>query len=166
MKMPKPGVIIVLVIGTLVLLSGLVQLWFLFPAPIMVATTSPQSLVKRNLKGAFVAERSLFQEKGVFSESLEELGFEPERFRGRAFAYRYIFSARDVGSLRENLPLPVLDEVGVRGTCPDCNITIVGVGNIDADPELDVWSISTEDRTIGTEKVLAGIPYCHVNDKN
>ena len=41
-------------------------------------------------------------------------------------------------------------EVGVHGTCPaDCSVTMVAVGNVDADPDFDIWSISTQSRSIG-----------------
>lgn len=149
---------------------------------------SIQSEVKTNLKGAFTAEKAYFAEKDTYSESLEQVGFIPDRGN----RYRYYLSARgdmlipgmpDGGwhsnvaadlkkdlltgnaTLQASVPAALLADTGIRGTCPGpCNITIVAVGNLDSDPTVDVWSISTEDRSIGGEKVSAGTPYCHVSD--
>jgi type II secretory pathway pseudopilin PulG len=150
------------------------------------ATTSE---VKSNLKAAFSAERSYFMEKDAYSESAEQIGFQPER--GNRYRYflaphgdMLIQGAPDGGAhssvgadlkkdllvgnamLEAGVPSALLGSTGIKGTCPDCNITIVAAGNIDSDPTVDVWSISTEDRTIGGEKVPAGTPHCHVNDVN
>lgn len=149
---------------------------------------STQSEVKVNLKSAYTAERAYFAEKDAFSESVEQIGFLPERGN----RYRYYLSARgdmlipgtsdggwhsNIGAdlkkdllsgnatLQASVPSAVLAQAGIHGTCPEpCNVTIVAVGNLDTDPTVDVWSISTEDRTIGGEKVSAGMPYCHVSD--
>jgi type IV pilus assembly protein PilA len=148
---------------------------------------SKVSEVKYTLKSAFTAERSWFMEKDTYSESLEEIGFMPERGN----RYRYYLSARgdmlipgaaDGGwhsnlaadlqkdlitgnaALQAGVPAGLLSEAGIKGTCPQCNVTIIAVGNIDSHATADVWSISTEDRTIGSEKVPAGTPHCHVND--
>ncbi len=58
------------------------------------------------------------------------------------------------------LPREVRDMVGLEGECPNCNITVACVGNIDDDPQVDVWSISTKDRPGGPQ----GTPIHHVKD--
>ena len=63
------------------------------------------------------------------------------------------------------IPPALLADAGVHGTCPaDCYVTVIAVGNIDDDADLDVWSISTQARTLGGEAVPAGQPFHHVND--
>jgi type IV pilus assembly protein PilA len=147
---------------------------------------STVSEVKQNLKAAFTAEKAYYAEKDAYSESIEQVGFMPERGN----RYRYFLSSRgdmfipgsplgthsnvaadlkkDLVSgnatLQAGVPTFLMAEAGIKGACPSCNITIVAVGNIDSDPTLDVWSISTEDRSIGGERVQAGTPHCHVND--
>jgi hypothetical protein len=54
---------------------------------------------------------------------------------------------------------------GVRGTCPDCTFTIACVGNTDDDPELDLLSLSSQERYVfGTLPVRAGETYLHQKD--
>lgn len=36
--------------------------------------------------------------------------------------------------------------LGLNGQCPDCAWAMVAIGDIDGDPELDVWSVSTAPR--------------------
>jgi type IV pilus assembly protein PilA len=150
---------------------------------------SKQAEVKTNLKAAWIAEKVWFDEHQRYSESLEEVGFLPERNN----RYRYML-ALDGGVLVQGarpdggwhgsiavdermaprlsdatvvsaIPASLRAEVGVRGTCPGaCRITIVAAGDIDGDPTVDVWSISTEARVIGGEPVPAGTPWKHVDD--
>ncbi|MCA3012525.1 MAG: hypothetical protein INH41_09020 [Myxococcaceae bacterium] len=51
-----------------------------------------------------------------------------------------------VEDLVPRLPPEVRAALGVRGSCPACQLTVACVGNLDDDPDLDVWTISTEDR--------------------
>jgi hypothetical protein len=36
--------------------------------------------------------------------------------------------------------------LGLRGACPHCEITVACVGNLDDDPDVDVWTASSENR--------------------
>lgn len=36
--------------------------------------------------------------------------------------------------------------LGLEGTCPDCQLTVGCIGNLDPDADVDVWTISTKDR--------------------
>jgi type IV pilus assembly protein PilA len=51
-----------------------------------------------------------------------------------------------VEDLVPKLPPEVRAMLGLEGTCPDCQLTVACVGNLDDDPDLDVWTISTKDR--------------------
>ncbi len=69
----------------------------------------------------------------------------------------------------ETLPPQVASLAGFRGSqCPqgaDCSITLLCAGNIDRDDTLDVWSISTVERTgPDGERYMPGEPVHHVND--
>ena len=58
------------------------------------------------------------------------------------------------------MPAEVKASLGLSGTCPDCQLTVGCVGNLDDDPAVDVWSISTADRP-GAPR---GTPIHHVKD--
>ena len=147
---------------------------------------SKSAEAQSNLKAAFAAERSFFAEKDTFSVAIDAIGFAPERGN----RYLYVFasegellapgrrasgqvgvepdSARhagvDVTAIERGIPNALWDEVGITGTCPECSITIVAAGNIDDDDTIDVWSVSTKDRTISGTKVSSGTPWRHVDD--
>ncbi len=147
---------------------------------------SKSSEAQSNLKDAFAAERSFFAEKDRYSVALNEIGFAPEL--GNRYLYAFSSegellepgkpatghvgvkpdSARhtrvDVAALEDGIPDALWDDVGITGTCPECSITIVAAGNLDDDPTIDVWSISTKDRTIDGTPVTAGTPWRHVDD--
>lgn len=137
---------------------------------------SKQSEAKMNLKGAFMAEKSWFAERDTYSESFAEMGFIPER--GNRYMYVVSPSADasskidadgkhspDNPALLAAIPASLLADTGVQGKCPDaCHITVVAVGNVDNDPDVDLWSVSTEARTIDGTPVPAGQPYNHRSD--
>jgi hypothetical protein len=134
------------------------------------------------LKQAFTAERVAWSETGRYSESPAAIGFTVEP----GDVYRYVFSADggagiladakrwpelDNEALLAGIPRELLREAGLHGVCdPDasvqaeCSITLLAVGNLDADPKLDVWSVATVDRTIDGGVVPAGQPFRHVDD--
>lgn len=59
----------------------------------------------------------------------------------------------------------VLVAPGLRGTCPDCSLTIACVGNTDDDPELDLLSLSSQERFVfGDLPVAPGETYVHQKD--
>jgi hypothetical protein len=149
-----------------------------------------QSECNLNLKSWFVTQRVRQRD---FDLAIDKVGFSPER--GNRYAYfagpgpieeRSAQQARGgegavgVGvdtwrhpNLRpitfEDLPPDVAAITGLGGSgCPDvsaCDITLVCAGNIDNDDTLDVWSISTRDRTGPDGTPYAeGEPMPHVND--
>ena len=90
--------------------------------------------------------------------------------------YTYVF-AESVTVASQNKPpageelarqlakVRTLVDPGVRGTCPDCTLTIACVGNTDDDPELDLLSLSSQDRYVfGDSPVRAGETYVHQKD--
>jgi type IV pilus assembly protein PilA len=62
--------------------------------------------------------------------------------------------------LLAKLPADLRAKVGISGTCPQCEVTIACVGNLDDDPEVDVWTISTADRP----EAARGTPIHHLKD--
>lgn len=151
--------------------------------------TSKAREAKTNLKSAFTAEKSYFAEKDVYSETIEPMGFTPERANrylylvsngcdlhlpgptdgGRhcgvlADEFRYSTEV-DNKLLRAAIPPSLASEVGVRCEADGgFEVTIAAAGNIDSDSTIDVWSISTKERVIGGETISPGVPYNHIND--
>ena len=118
---------------------------------------SKQSECKANLKSAFIAEKSYFAEHDAYDAHPSVVGFSPEKGN----RYLYAFADGDgtsVGAdtvkfkeisnekLFDGIPAAVKAELGLHGKCPDCSITIACAGNVDNDPTVDVWTISTLDR--------------------
>ncbi|RKH74729.1 pilin [Corallococcus aberystwythensis] len=133
---------------------------------------SKQTECRVNLKAIFTAAKARMVE-GEPMGSFEALGFQPEPRNRYAYVLVMPDSVIPVGA-----PFPALDpdvlqaaldragvEPGVQGECPDCTLTAACVGNVDNDDTLDVWSISTADRTdASNQPVAAGAPLHHVND--
>jgi type IV pilus assembly protein PilA len=146
-----------------------------------------QAEAKANLRAAYTAERAYFAEKNAYSADVGELVFSPQSGNRYLYAFSSEGDLAPPGSdlkgktgvladasrhdglsneaLEQGVPAPLWDEVGVQGTCPNaCSITIVAAGNVDTDDTVDVWSVSTVDRTIDGQTVPAGTPHNHVND--
>lgn len=68
-------------------------------------------------------------------------------------------------AIDEALPKLVRGEVGVRGECPACEVTMLCATQLDGDPTPDVWTISTRER-MGSkgEKIAGGIAWCELDD--
>ena len=163
------------------------------PNFIIFQSRSKQAEVKANLRAAYTAERACFEVKNTFSSSPEEVGFVPER--GNRYAYlfdqrgplleRRALEEEPMGPGHTGIDvdrfkyqgLEPFDQtwlkatyagearLGVKGRCPDCGIVIAAVGNIDNDPDLDVWSIATFPRTGPKgESIPAGVPFNDLSD--
>lgn len=65
------------------------------------------------------------------------------------------------------LPKLVLNDVGVRGTCPACTVTLLCAAELDGDATPDVWTWSTIER-LGNEgaKIPGGLAWNEVDDVN
>lgn len=75
--------------------------------------------------------------------------------------------SRDVTAdwLLARFPADVRALLGIHGECPACQVVVGCVGNIDDDEAVDVWTISTEDRSFEGREVVRGTAYRHRNDR-
>jgi hypothetical protein len=149
-----------------------------------------QSECHTNLKSLYTGFM-VSREAGPSSEfTFSQIGFSPER--GNRYSYflgqgpmedrsgpqaqgteqaraigvdTFRFQGMRVYTL-DDVPPQVAEQVGISGTCPDCEFTAACVGDVDNHPNdtPDVWTISSKDRTIDGVRVAAGEPYNHVND--
>lgn len=143
--------------GTLGLVIG-----FGLPAYLRRQARSKQTACKTALKEAYVAEKSWFAEKDLYSEnpSLIGLGTSPVL---RVFGPSAAHGRPD--PIAEAIHAHVNGRLGVSGHCPTCDVTIGCGANIDTDPEVDVWPVSTADRTsAGGKRIPAGVPYNDFDD--
>ena len=179
---------VAIVVGGVAVMCCLGSVAIALPNFLKFNVRAKQAEVKSHLKAAWRAEQAYFAAHDGYSESLEQIGFLPER--GNRYLYlvsprgavltpgtpgpgdHSIFevdprmaSSLKTAALIAAIPSGVLAQAGVHGACPQaCQVTIVAVGNLDNDPGLDVWSISTESRTFAGEVVAAGVPFQHVDD--
>jgi type IV pilus assembly protein PilA len=133
---------------------------------------SKQSEAKANLKAAFTAEKAYVQEKDNYSTQINVVGFLPERNNRYAYFLTSTGSLQDrttslvpVGTSETGVNVDVFKygatatvayadgcaatgpkAAGTSGTGP-YDWTGIAIGNIDNDPTLDAWSISTSSRT-------------------
>ncbi len=128
-----------------------------------------------NLMAALVGEESFRAEHDAYSTSPADVGFSPDSSRA---LYRFASEGplsevgvapqraggRSTEELDRGLPTGLRARLGVHGTCPDCSITIACVNDVDLDPTLDVWSISSEERQGPAGPIPAKQPYNDVND--
>lgn len=54
--------------------------------------------------------------------------------------------------------------LGPNGTCPDCSWLVAAVANIDNDPDVDVWSAATRERTAADGQRVAPCEAVHEVD--
>ena len=134
---------------------------------------SKQTEAKANLKAVFTAEKAFYQEKNRYSSLTGEVGFEPERNNRYAYFLNSTgtYEARTASTITEATTYGgVLVDVFKYGTANNMNQTApinqctgsgtVGVvaappsfvaaaaGQIDADLEIDAWSISSDSRNL------------------
>ncbi len=133
---------------------------------------SKQSEAKANLKAAFTAEKAYAQEKDNYSTQINLVGFLPERNNRYAYFLTNTGSLQDrttslipTGSTETGVNVDVFKYgatataayadgcaaagpkgAGISGSGP-YDWTGLAIGNIDNDPTLDTWSISTASRT-------------------
>lgn len=155
------GVVFVPVVGVLAAIA--------IPNFIRFQARSKQTECKAELKGAFVGQRAFFEQNDKYSGSPSAIGFQPVGGR-----YLYLVSLEGrlepklsptpTEQLLAGVPAELRDALGVSGDCPQCTVTMACAGNVDGDPTIDVWSISSEPRIINGEQVPAGVPWNEVND--
>jgi type IV pilus assembly protein PilA len=152
---------------------------------------SKQAECKVNLKALVQYERSYFEQHQAYTPVLSALPFFPER--GNRYAYFAGPGPQehrtgpqvegtgedtqvDVDQFRlasshsitqRDLPQTFAGNVfmGLSGSCPNCALVAVCAGNVDNDPGLDVWSVSTDDRVAPDgSPIPAGVPFNDHND--
>ncbi len=158
--------IVVAIIGILAAIA--------IPNFIKFQARSKQSEAKANLKASFTAMKAYFQEKDKYSTLVQDIGFVPER--NNRFAY-FFNSANVVLSNRSGAVetyaggetgigvdvfkgyaaigyasspctgVGMTDAAQWADTAGALQYTVFAIGNVDADPDLDVWSISTGSRS-------------------
>ena len=75
------------------------------------------------------------------------------------------FPEVSASAIDDALPKLVRGEVGLHGECPACSITMLCATQLDGDPQPDVWTVSTVERTGNRgEKIPARIAWCEVDD--
>ncbi|MDP1825915.1 MAG: pilin [Archangium sp.] len=146
------GVAIILCIGGVVAIAA--------PKFMRFQDRSWQSECKSNLRSIATAERAFYEEHARFSPKYAEVGFLPEK--GNRYQYRLgpgalgdeafpVDTTRSPDAvpalLDAALPPALQAKLGVKGTCPECELTASCAGNLDSDDVLDVWSI-----TVGFQK--------------
>lgn len=172
----KTQSIIAIVLAPLALLSLGILAAVAIPNFVRFQARSKQVECTANLKAAFTAQTSFFAENETYGDPAA-VGFSPERSR-----YVYVFEdpARGTGegvlparhpeapateTLLAGIPANLREQLGVHGQCPDCSLTIACAGNVDGDAALDVWTVSTRDRTGPSgAPVRAGVPRHDVDD--
>ena len=159
--------IVVAIIGILAAIA--------IPNFIKFQARSKQSEAKANLKALFTAQKSFYQEKDRYSESLLEIGWVPER--GNRYAYRNgtadslramnvqdpVKADTDNGLEVDTFKYPDATQTptgdignavaaGVSGNCPACEFAGNAAGNIDNDTDdltgMDTWIIASTDQTV------------------
>ena len=133
---------------------------------------------KETLVSLHAAQTRLYAAEKRYTTRLSELDWKPPR--GRAIirlaaegALEEVGQAVDEGrfpslsskAIDEAVPKLVRGEVGVRGDCPACSVTMLCATELDGDAQPDVWTISTVER-VGSrgEKIPGGISWCEVDD--
>ena len=157
------GIVYVPVVGILAAIA--------IPNFIKFQARSKQSECKVNLKSAYFAQQAYFADKGDYGKTAAEIGFSPEK--GNRYLYQISAeglvpatqSTLSTADLQAGYTPGLIDLVGTHGQCPDnCVLTMVCAGNIDNDPTVDVWSISSQQRSIAGEVVPAGTPFHERDD--
>jgi len=187
-KSGMPWLVILLGVGGVAVMCFGILAAIAIPNFLRFQARAKQSECRTILKSFYVSQMAANVETGNYFRELSKTGFSPER--GNRYAYFVAagpledrsgpqaqgiegalaigvdtFRHKDARPITfEHLPPQVAQQAGISGECPDCNITMVCAGNIDRDDTLDVWSISTGERTVDGKSVSAGESVQHVND--
>ncbi|MBL8954369.1 MAG: hypothetical protein JNK82_26560 [Myxococcaceae bacterium] len=167
--MPVPIIIVIVLAVAFVLCSCIgILAAIAIPNFIRFQARSKQAECKTALKGAYVAEKSYLAEKDRYSENPEEIGYSHDGTRSVLLFSnegQAVGRTSGVEQLVDGIRVNVNGPLGVTGKCPDCNITIACALNADNDEQVDVWTISTAERTSRSgRKIAAGSPYNDYSD--
>jgi type IV pilus assembly protein PilA len=152
------GLVYVPVVGILAAIA--------IPNFIRFQAKSKQTECKANLKAAWSAQKGYFVENDKWGSTAEEIGFRPEG--GNRYTYRIgpesvieaTQSQTSAAQLEAGYPARLVTEIQGGGE----GVTMACAGNVDNDPFIDVWSISTEQRVIDGEVVPPGTPFNEQDD--
>ncbi|MBX7112745.1 MAG: DUF4190 domain-containing protein [Myxococcaceae bacterium] len=147
-----------------------IQAAIVIPNFIRFQARSKQAECKTQLKSLWVAQRMFHEERHAWAGQFGELAFRPEQGN----RYSYFLTAteviladpkRAVSGATPPSHVAALHEHGIEVGVSDEGFTAACVGNIDNDPVLDIWTISSEDR-MGADGVTvpAGTPVNVLND--
>jgi type II secretory pathway pseudopilin PulG len=157
------------VLGLALVVSGIAAALFA-PSFIRFQARARQAECRSNLK-ILVGQRERVQTPGGLQTLMEQMSL----LQGNRYAYVSQLPQEVVPPAPRH-PQPstgalgaAFDAAGVQpgieGECPDCTLTVACVGNLDTDATLDVWSVSTTERTDAAGGAIpAGMPFNHVND--
>lgn len=128
---------------------------------------SKQVECRTSLLQIFTAQEGLRTETGKYTESFETLGFEaPPKNR-----YAYFVGPAPAGLMEAQQgtePAPSARQLELlTGSSPgvvDGVFTAFCTSQLDPDPALDIWSVSSADRTIDGQRVPGGQPFLHLDD--
>lgn len=157
------GVVYVPVVGILAAIA--------IPNFIRYQAKAKQTECKAMLKSVVQMQNAYFAEKQKFADTAEELAFRPQKnsrytyWIGKDSEVPAGLGTLSAQELEAGYPAGMKKLVGVHGKCPDdCDVTMACAGQIDTDPTIDVWSISTKQRTVKGEIVPAGTPFNERDD--
>jgi type IV pilus assembly protein PilA len=183
-----PWLIIILGLGGVAFMCTGILAAIAIPNFIRFQSRAKQSECQVNMRSFLVGQRAFNSETQSYAREFTKIQFKPER--GNRYAYfveagpmedrsgpqsQGAEEARAIGVdtfkypearpiTFQQLPPDVAQQAGLSGERPDERVTMVCAGNVDRDDTLDVWSISTGERTIGGQSVEAGEPFHHVDD--
>lgn len=191
MAVPKRGGLpwlwIILGVGGVTLTCMGVVAAIAIPNFLRFQSRAKQAECNINLRSFYVAQRA--NEGAGYEREFSKASFMPER--GNRYAYfvdagpmedrsgpeaRGVEEARAIGVdtfkhkdaqpvTFAQLPPDVAQQAGLLGECPKCDITLVCAGNIDRDDTLDVWTLSTGERTLPNGTIIPpGEAFHHVDD--
>lgn len=152
---------------------------------IKVCGRSPQSECKSELKAWFTAQRSYLQERDRYADDVVKLEYRPDSTAKAIIVWSPTapLMHRDAGAElakaggllpdgptttlgSTQIPVEVAGGValGVFPKCPGCAATAICLKELDDDPQLDIWSVSTVRRLLRSgEEIPAGQPF---NEQN
>jgi hypothetical protein len=130
---------------------------------------------QKRLGAIYAAEQAFYAREKRYTTKVSELGIDVPKGRGilRFSAEGPLdlgvdetqFPKLDSAAIDDGVPKLMRGEVGIKGECPACSITVLCATNLDADPTVDVWTVSSIERTGSSgEKMPGGIPWCEVDD--
>lgn len=149
-KTRKPVAVVISVAGALLVLCLAGSAMVAAPKFMRFQERSQQSECRAQLRALATAERAYFEESKRFTVKLADLGSvvtPSSRFLYRVgpgpLAEEGVATrSGDAEQLDAALPREVRERLGLKGTCPTCELTMLCAANLDSDETLDVWIIT------------------------